>query len=54
MTNEEFERAEKLNQEIQDKLKEIKKVSVDDQERLKKLYAEINDKDKELSDLLQV
>lgn len=52
MTNEEFERAEKLNQEIQDKLKEVKKVSVDDQARIKELYAEINDKSKKLSDLL--
>lgn len=52
MTNKEFERAEKLNQEIQDKLKEVKRVNIEDQERIKELYAEINAKSKKLSDLL--
>ena len=54
MTKEQFERAERLNQEIQDKLDEVKKEPVENAAKIKHIYQIINDKNDELSDLLEV
>ena len=54
MTKEQFERVKRLNQEIQDKLDEVKKEPVENAAKIKRIYQIINDKKDELSDLLEV
>lgn len=54
MTKEQFERAERLNQKIQDKLDEVKKEPVENVAKIQRIYQIINDKKDELSDLLEV
>lgn len=54
MTKEQFERAERLNQEIQDKLDEVKKEPVENVAKIKQIYQVINNKQDELNKLMGI
>lgn len=54
MTEEQYEQIKNLNKEIQDKLDEIKKVSVESTTKLQQMYQVINNKQDELNKLMGI